>query len=267
MRPFPFLATGLGLLVAGPALADAEITVETTDLPDGKTHATTMALANDRVRIETGSRVMLFLGDQGKAYMVDPASKTYFDLSRMGERMAGMNAAMQQRLAGMPEAQRKQIEAMMAQRGVTPGATQGAESAAQGYEKAESRTVSGLACTVYHETRGGQLIADLCIAPIGTVGLSETDLAGLKAMGETMKHAFGGDRLGPVARFDFDAQTRAIGFSGIPIETTVYSNGQPLMRTVFKAIDHQPVGADRFTIPAGYSERQTPGGPPGSDDQ
>ncbi|HLY57259.1 MAG TPA: DUF4412 domain-containing protein [Stellaceae bacterium] len=254
-------AAAIGFWATG-ALAGVQITSEMTFLGDNKTTTSTMSLAPQGVRVEVDQHVMLFQADGGKVYMLDPKNQTYFDFS--GVQHAAQSDMVQQRLANLPPEQRQKVEAMMAAHGA-PGAAPAAPLAPATFEKGESKTVGSWSCTVYHESRGGKHTADLCMVPIAGVGLTAADIAPLKSFAETMGKTMQGPRQQDVTeRFDFDAQTKAIGFVGMPVEVTTFRDDQPRTRTTFKTIDHVDLPADQFQIPAGYTPRpMMGGGPPG----
>jgi hypothetical protein len=272
----------LGLLATGTARAGTEITMETQHLTSGKTDTVTLSVAPDRMRVELTGRAMLFRGDQSKTYMLDEKAHTYLDLSAMRQMMGGGGGAgaaagnpnLQAKLAQLPPEQREKIAAMMAQRSGGGAPTPGQASASPlTYEKGEAKTIGQWSCTVYHEKRDGVLVADVCIAPLGQLGVSEADLTALKNFGQSMAQSMGVARQpsGPaMQQFDLDAQTKAVGFAGFPVQSTSYRNGQAATISTFKSFTHKDFSPDLFELPAGYTPRDmTHGGgaPMGGDDQ
>src|SRR6185503_6613133 len=88
----------------------------------------TIDLAGDKVKMTSPQNQTIFRGDQNKAWIVKPEDKAYVELtpesmSQMRARMDQGLAQMQQQMASMPPEQRKQVEAMMAVRGMGPSAT------------------------------------------------------------------------------------------------------------------------------------------------
>lgn len=265
---FGGLAWGLAaplMLAAASADADVQITTETTDTAKNETRTTTVSAAAAGVRIDLGRRVMLFQADTGKVYMLDSAAHTYMDVSAMQHAASDM---MQQHLAALPEDQRKKVEAMMAAHGGAPGAAPSAAASAPAnatYDKAGTKTVGSWSCTVYHQTANGRHVADLCMTPIAGVGLSEADIAPLRKLATAAAKNAPGGREDFGDRFDFDARSAAIGFDGLPVETTLFAGDQPRSHIVLKAIVHRDLPPDTFQLPAGYTPRPMMGGPPGGD--
>ena len=125
----------LGVLLAascatGAANAGVVVTMETAD-SGGKPKTNMMYIEQDRLKMSGEHGDMIYRGDLGKVWMLHAADHTYSEMTpesmkKMSSRMEGAMAQMQDRLKSLPEAQRKQIEAMMAQNGGGPGAAKAA---------------------------------------------------------------------------------------------------------------------------------------------
>ena len=249
-------AAMLGLLAARAASADIEMTFENTH--GGASETGTTSMSTDSVRVETGKNIVIFQGSQNKMLVLDKDKHTYFDAS-VFVNGGGMQAMMAQRLAGLPEAQRKQVEAAMAQHGGMGGAGAAAPpEAPPSYEKGGSQTVGAFTCTLYHKTRNGTHYADSCIAPISALGLTDADLAAFKALGERMRSMAGPHRTSTPG-MELESQTQAIGFPGFPVQETMYRDGQVSGVYTLKSIQHATLSADIFQIPPGYTQGQMGG--------
>jgi hypothetical protein len=243
------------LLAASGASAGVQITMDTKTVETGKDSTTTMYLGPDRVRIDTADHVMLYQTGQNKMLVLDPKNHTYMDVSAA---MSQMHDMMQQRLAGMPEAQRKQIEAAMAQHGM-PGAPKPGAGPQLTYQKTGSAVIGSWPCTIYHEQHGDALSTDNCIAPITELGISEADLGGLKAMSASMQDKIPG---GAALQMDLDSQTKAIGFLGVPIHSVMTMPDKTTHESTMKSIEHRDLPDSLFEIPAGYTAKPMGGPPP-----
>jgi Domain of unknown function (DUF4412) len=252
------LAAGLiGAPVAG-AYADVTVISETTGA-DGVASARTMYLTADRMKVDTPKFALIFEIGAGKMVNSLKDKKQYMevDVKALGARINDATAMMKQKLESVPEAQRKMIEAMMAQHSGLPGVQ---KAVATTYEKTgESKTIGAWPCEMFHLKRDGKLVADLCIAKADAVGLTADDLAVLHNLAATMVKSLpeGITRNGAV--MDFDEQSKQIGFAGVPVETTLHLNGAALSTTIVKSVDHAPIAPDTFVIPAGYAKRDMPG--------
>jgi hypothetical protein len=220
----------------------------------------TMILDTDRLRMSTAATDIVFRGDLNKVWVLRSKDHTYLELTpgslgQMGARMDQAMAQMKEKLAAVPEAQRKQIEAMMAAR-----MGQGAPSAPPqvAYEKAgDSRTVGDWSCAPYQVIVGGKASSEVCIAKLSDLGLSRDDLTGFASFGAfvaKMTAAMGALR-SPMTTINFDSMTKAIGFDGFPVQTTTkLGDGGRQIVVTLKSIQRQDPPAGAFDIPAGYTK-------------
>jgi hypothetical protein len=258
----------LGMALNNSAFAAVQITSQA--VTDGKTSQHTIYVTPERAKFDMDRIAIIVRNDTGKMLNLMKDRREYMEIDpkQIGARIADAQAQMQQRLQSMPEAQRKQIEAMMAQHGVpapgTPAAGAAAsEPAKTSYEKSgQTKTVGSWSCQVFHQKRNGELAADLCIAPAAAVGLTKDDLAAFHTIAETMGKMLPAGANRDNAMMDFDAMTRQIGFVGMPVETVTYLAGKVLTTSTVKSVDHAPLGSDVFEVPAGYTKRDMPGAPP-----
>jgi hypothetical protein len=164
-------------------------------------------------------------------------------------------AQMKEKLAAVPEAQRKQVEAMMASHLGLGAATAPPQVA---YEKAgDSRTVGDWSCAPYQVVVGGKASSEVCIAKLSDLGLSRDDLTVFASFGAFMAKmtAAMGVLRSPMSSIDYDSMTKAIGFDGFPVQTTAkLGDGGRQIVVTLKSIQRQDAPADAFDIPAGYTK-------------
>ncbi|MGO4869042.1 MAG: hypothetical protein ACLPGW_00275, partial [Roseiarcus sp.] len=193
MRSLFVLSAGFAgaLLVFGAGDAATAGTVMAMDeaINDAAPQSRTMILDSDRLRMSTGATDIIFRGDLDKVWILQSKLHGYIELTPagiapMGARMDQAMAQMKEKLAAVPEAQRKQIEAMMASRmgqGASPTPPQLA------YEKAgDSRTVGDWSCTPFQVVVGGKASSEACIAKLSDLGLNRDDLTGFASFGAFM---------------------------------------------------------------------------------
>jgi hypothetical protein len=179
----------------------------------------TMILDANRLRMSTAAIDFVFRGDLNKVWVLRSKNHTYFELTpgglgQMGARMDQAMAQMKEKLAAVPEAQRKQVEAMMASHLGLGAATAPPQVA---YEKAgDSRTVGDWRCAPYQVVVGGKASSEVCIAKLSDLGLSRDDLTVFASFGAFMAKmtAAMGVLRSPMSSIDYDSMTKAIGFDG-----------------------------------------------------
>ena len=220
----------------------------------------TMILDTNRLRMSTAAIDVIFRGDLNKVWVLRTKDHSYFELSsaglgQLGARMDQAMAQMKEKLAAVPEAQRKQVEAMMASH-LGLGAPAAPPQVA--YEKAgDSRTVGDWSCAPYQVSVGGKATSDVCIAKLSDLGLSRDDLAGFASFGAFMAKTTAalGVLRSPMTSINFDSMTKAIGFDGFPVQsTTKFADGGRQIVVTLKSIQRQDAAADAFDIPAGYTK-------------
>ena len=219
----------------------------------------TMILDTDRLRMSNAAVDFIFRGDLSKVWVLRAKSHTYLELTpgglgQMGARMDQAMALMKAKLAAVPEAQRKQVEAMLA---AHVGQCAPAAPPQVGYEKAgDSRTVGDWSCAPYRIVVGGKASSEVCIAKLADLGLSRDDLtvfAGFGAFMAKMTAAMSVFR-SPMSSIDYDSMTKAIGFDGFPVQTTATLGGGRQIVVTLESIQRQDPPAGAFDIPAGYTK-------------
>ncbi len=266
------IATGmLAALSIGGAHAATVITLTQGDEEGPKTQ--TMFLEADKLRMSASHGDMIYRGDQGKVFVVDDKSRSYMEMSpeSMGKMKAKMDQAMaqmKQQLAAMPEAQRKQVEAMMAQRGMPGMGQTPATPPAISYQKSgPARKVGQWDCTPFTVLSDGKPEADLCVAKLSDLGLTRDDLKAFVGLSAFMRQQMAGmGQQSPMASMDFDSLNKAIGYDGFPVESTYKSPmGGREFKTTIQSVEHKDAPAGSFDIPAGYGKHAMGGPDDGQD--
>ena len=259
MRAIVLLGGVLTLAAGGSATAGTVITLDQT-VNGAPGRPQVMYLEPDRLRMSSPENDMIFRGDQNKVWVVRPGDKAYIELtpesmSQMKAQMDQMQAQMQQRLASMPPEQRKQMEAMMASRGMGPNATATPQIT---YTKdGEPKKIGDFTCTPFKVTMSAGPTSEFCMAKLSDIGLTRDDLKSFVAFGTFMGQMGGtGTQRSPMATMDFEAMKKQIGFDGFPVQTSHSSpDGSHKVETTLKSIQHQDPPAGTFDLPAGYTRQ------------
>jgi hypothetical protein len=267
MRHLMSLAVVVLAMGFGSALAGVVITSSHTNLATKETGSVSGFIEADRLKIVTPQATVIFRGDLNKTWVIGTPGNTYVEItpevvSAFAARIAAAQlpgsadqAKLQERLAKLPPAQRALAEQQLRALG-------GGAAAAQqvAYSKAgQTKSMPPGRCEVYVKTVSGQKQEDLCIAPLSVVGLSPADFRVLDLFAAFM---------GPIANspvapradyLNWGEMSKAIGFSGIPLETTLLSAGKPAMRDAVQKIERVSVSADAFELPTGLTKRELTG--------
>ncbi len=258
-------AGGFLALAVGSAAAAGTVIAMDESIDGAPPQPRSMVLDTDRLRMSSALADVIFRGDLNKLWVLRSKDHSYLELTPggMGQAAARMDKAMAQmkeKLALMPEAQRKQIEAMMAARGVGQAAPGAASQVA--YEKAgDSRRVGEWNCEPYRIVTNGKLSSDVCIARLSDLGLSRDDLKAFSGFGAfigQMTAAAGFLRM-PMMTYSFDSMTKAVGFDGFPVQTSsTFGDGGRRIVVTLKSVQRQDLAADAFDVPSGYAKRDLP---------
>jgi hypothetical protein len=255
------LAGALFVLGAGGSATAGTVIALDEAVNDAAPQPRTMVLDTDRLHMSSATTDIIFRGDLNKVWVLRSKDHSYIELTpagigQIGARMDQAMAQMKEKLAAVPDAQRKQIEAMMAAHGMGPGAASTPPPVT--YEKAgDSRTVGDWSCAPYRIVVGGKASSEVCIAKLSDLGLSRDDLTGFASFGAfaaKMTAAIGVMR-SPMTTFNFDSMTKAIGFDGFPVQTTTkFGDGSRQIVVTLKSIQHEDPPAGAFDLPAGYTK-------------
>jgi len=247
-------------LAAGSAGAGTVIMLDQS-MNGGPARQQTIELTFDKMKMTSPENQMIYRGDQDKVWIVRPEDKAYIELTPegMGQMKAMMDqkmAQMQQRMASLPPEQRKQMEAMLASRGMGPSAPSTPPQIT--YEKAgDPKKVGFYTCTPYHVKMQGIPESEFCMAPLSDLGLTRDDLKAFLGFGKFMSQMGGtAAQRSPMAQLDFDSIKKQIGFDGFPVQTSLdAADVHYSVQTTLKSIKHEDPPAGTFEIPAGYTRQ------------
>ena len=202
----------------------------------------------------TGSQVVIFDGAAQVMYRLDVTRKTYTemtkaDVERMGSQMQGMMAQMQAQMASLPPAQRAQMEAMMRGR----GAAMAAPASKTEYKRSGTDRVGRWTCDKYDGIRDGQKASELCTVAPTALGFAPADFEVAQQLAEFFSKMMpqAADQITSVGR------TEVQGFSGLPVRTITYVNGQSVTSEITPAGRHA-VPDSAFEIPTGFTKQTMP---------
>jgi hypothetical protein len=190
------------------------------------------------------TNVTIFDGGRQALYLVDPARKTYMemtkaDVDRLSAQLQGSMAQMQAQLEKLPPAQRAQMEAMM--KGVQ-------------HTRTGSDTVGRWTCDTYDLTIGGQKIGEVCMVNPATLGFGTTDFDVMRQMGEfySAMAPLMPNQLPGVSGID------QRGSQDFPVKTVMMVPGQTVTTEVIEA-GRQTFPESLFAVPAGFTKQPITG--------
>jgi hypothetical protein len=216
-------------------------------------------LEPNRIRTEVhdgdGRRqVIIFNGTTEVLYIVDPARKSYIemtkaDAAKMGSMMSGAMAMMQQQMANLPPAQRAMMEQKMA--GMMGGATSVARPE---YKRVGTGKVADRTCDRYDGYTAGQKTSEICTVSPEALGFSLADFGVLGKLSDFVRTIMPqmGDQIVGVG-------TPEMGFSGLPIRTATTDPRSGRTVTMEMTEARRATFEDSlFEVPAGFTKQAMP---------
>lgn len=236
------------LLVAGPALAGTEITIETrkANAAEGaKPQQSIVEVEGRRLRAEAGGgrHGALWSGEEGVLQILDHREKSILRIDRATARQVlGARDGIRGQVEGLPDAQRATVE-----RWIGGGPPARVELRSQG----KNATVSGVACRLLDALRNGVRLAEICEGPRSALGVTPEALAPARELaafvaevGDLLPRSLGGEVL--------DALVLVQQVKGVPLRVRAYpqdavASESRIVRAVAKRI-----APERFQPPADY---------------
>jgi len=203
------------------------------------------------------SQVVIFDGGKQIMYMVDPAGKTYSEMTKAdvdaaGAQLGDAMAQMQKALEGMPPAQRAQMEAMMKGRlGGMPGGRGPAVKTE--YRRGGTSKVSKWTCDVYEAFQNNQKTGEICTVSASALGFNANDFDVSRQLAAFMRGLApqGADQVFQAGRLQEQ------GFEGVPVRTTMTVAGNQIVSEL-SAVSRQTFADSVFAVPDGFTKRESP---------
>ena len=241
------------------AAADGVLVVETSTV-NGNPRATQVQIERSRMRTEIAgqngtSQVVIFDGSKQVLYMIDPAAKSYSEMTKAdvdaaGAQLGDAMAQMQKALEGMPPAQRAQMEAMMKGRlGGLPGA--GGAAAKTEYRRGGTSKVSKWTCDVYEGFQNNAKTSEVCTVSASALGFTATDFEVSRQLAAFMRGLIpqGADQVFQAGRVQDQ------GYEGVPVRRVTTIAGREVV-TELTSVARQTFPDSLFAIPDGFTKTQ-----------
>jgi len=238
----------LCLALPAGAMADTTLIYSSDQGDSGDTNK--MFIHDDAIRSSGhGNIYMIYRADEDILYVVNSQKKSYAALDQerireMGQRLQAIRNKMRQKMKKMPEKQRGRME----------------KSLSPLLDKPEKATysptgntdeVAGYSCREGVVKRGGKVAVRLCVADPDDLDMSNGDyetLSGLFRFMGKMSNAIHSKDTMP----DFSS------IHGVPVRWDSVGDGQT---SILQSVSHADIPAEKFEVPAGYTERKPPSPP------
>jgi hypothetical protein len=238
-----------------PALAMAGVTFT---LEGQDKQRMSVLIQGNRLRAEEGSpeplRITLVDADSKKMTVIDLKTKSYSEIDEAQIKAMGSQTNRQLKDAmdkASPE-QRKQMEAVLAQRGV--GST---KKAVITYEPTGERsTIAGYPCDGYRQLKDGKLESEGCFIPWAKLGIPKSEFDAYAKLSSFAAGLMSGFQ---TAQEDPEDRARQVWEKspGFPArQVRVLPTGQKSGEQVLVGISQGDIAADKFQAPAGFTKKE-----------
>ncbi len=262
------LSTSIGLslacvgMLASPAGAAQGVLIVQTTTTNGTARTAQVQIEAQRMRTEMADgggagQVIIFDGAKQVMYLINPARKTYSemtkaDVDRAGAQMSEAMAKMQEAMKNIPPAQRAQMEAMMRGRGL-PGAA--ATPAKTEYRKAGTQKVGKWTCDVYEGYQNNAKTRELCTVSPQALGFTAADFEVSRQLATFLRGLIpqGADAVFQAGRVEEQ------GYNGVPVRQVMNVAGREIV-TELTDVTRQTFPDSLFEVPAGLQKQASPFG-------
>ncbi|MFY9822384.1 MAG: DUF4412 domain-containing protein [Thermoanaerobaculia bacterium] len=195
------------------------------------------------------SHVILYHSANGSFQVLDPAGKTWFEMSNGASASAQQAAATKKVMErqDLSPAKKKMILDNMKANSERHGLFGGPPVPAEYRRVASGVTVNGYRSDEYEVVFGGTKTREIWLADPASLGIDPADAVAFKSMVERLGARAAGDAgRGPAVGMEAGAP------HGLPVRTVSYVNGQKSTTTDLSAVSHQDVAAALFEVPKDF---------------
>ena len=227
----------------------------------GKIHSEAY-VERDRMRVEIKGddtdQTIIFRKDKEVFWAIDNKEKTLVeitrrDLQKIKEKMDEAMKMFEEQLKNMPPEQREMMEQMMKKQ-MSMKSTQTKTM----YEKvASGEKVNRWVCDKYEGYREGRKKKEIWTTDWKHLGLNPEDFKVMKTMGEFFEE-FSKGAASSFYKVGSEEWEKEQGYSGVPVKTIIYSDGQIREKTELKEIQQQDFSASLFDLPKGLKKKEIP---------
>jgi hypothetical protein len=255
---FKPIALAIGILAA-PLFADVQlITIQEDLLQKSAPQKIELWISADKLQVEMQgpqSMMMIYRQDKGLFWLIQPGQKSYTemtnaDIEAMAKTLEAARAKLNEQMKNLPEEQKQLMEKMMG--GMLPPPT----SPKVTFKKAlGTAKVGEWSCQNWESYLDGVKNADHCVADFKATELKETDFKIFKDIAKfvgKMAASYKG-------LLDQSANLEQLG--GIPVQTTVISDGKVESKLTLQSIKRLKASATTYELPAGLTKKSLPAVP------
>jgi hypothetical protein len=246
-------------LIGHAAGAGVVLTTEQSNGQGGVPRESKAYLEPDRLKITMPRGALIYRADQNQILQLDDQRQSFVQMTpeqvrQMQASVGGVVGQVRQGLQFLPESQRRQLEQMLARRGM--GQAGGPPPQVSYLATGDRESFGRWRCERYERLENGAKTDDLCLARQSDLKLTQDDLGALRrlagfaqGLGEVAARAGAG-------AFDFDGLQQAAGFDAFPVHIVHYRDGDRAHEMTLKAVVRTSIAPGTFEVPEGYARRE-----------
>jgi|GEM_PF-3558235 len=206
------------------------------------------------------TRRIVYRADQDRAWLVDTARRTYYQVDpasaqQAASQVAGLRKGLASGLESLTPEQRKAVQDLLGELSKPPTRPPGEVTLR---ERGETGRYAELACERHDVMEGARRLAELCLAAYGRGPLTREAVAAVPALGGFVRRT-----LEPLAQ-EFAALRGVAAFGvldrvdGFPLAVHAFEENGARRETVVTRIQEGAVDATLFELPQGYARSWIP---------
>jgi hypothetical protein len=219
-------------------------------------------LAAERKRRDgaPAQRRIVFRSDEDRAWLVDAARKTYYQVDpqaaqQVASQVAGLRKGLESGLESLTPEQREAVQELLGEL-AKPSEKPVGEIRVR--ERGEVARYAEIPCARHDVLEGARRLAEICLADYGRSPLTREALAAVPALGGFLRRT-----LAPLTR-EFPSLSDLAPFEvlgrvdGFPLAVQAFEDDGTTRETVVTRIEQAPVDASLFELPAGFARSWIP---------
>jgi hypothetical protein len=205
-------------------------------------------------------RRIVFRADEDRAWLVDLARKTYYQVDpqaaqQVAGQVAGLRKGLESGLESLTPEQREAARELLGELAKPPEKPPGEVSLR---ERGEVARYADTPCARHDVLEGARRLAEVCLADYGRAPLTREAVAAVPALGGFLRRT-----LEPLTR-EFPTLQELAPFAvldrvdGFPLAVQSFDEGGPTRETIVTKIEQAPADPALFELPTGFARSWIP---------
>ncbi len=257
MKSTHFLSGLILMIFVFVSLAQAGVLAvnEIVDHYTKETQTQKFYMQKDKLRLETvGENIIIFRADKDLIWTININENSYTEMSKadikeMSAKMDGVMAQqkkiMEEQMKSLPAEQQEMMKQMMNE-------TFAEEAETTYTKKASGEKVDSWKCDKYEGYQEDVKVEEVWTTDEKKLGIGTQEFETLKEMSEMFSDL--NKENDQIYAFGSKEAEKEQQFSGVPVKTVVYEDGEPIETTQLKEVKSENFKASLFELPEGFTK-------------